>query len=154
MHGYRNEEYVSIHAPAWGATASLINAGMAMGFQSTLPRGERLHPYGDRPQNEVFQSTLPRGERPPVSTPAFMSFDVSIHAPAWGATVSERPKGTLSKVSIHAPAWGATAVYESYHDVQKFQSTLPRGERPGTAGDASSILGVSIHAPAWGATKG
>ena len=55
---------------------------------------------------------------------------VSIHAPAWGATLSMvRPLTALS-VSIHAPAWGATdwIGYSTYG------------------------YNVSIHAPAWGAT--
>ena len=33
---------------------------------------------------------------------------VSIHAPAWGATVYIREGMWNRKVSIHAPAWGAT----------------------------------------------
>ncbi len=33
---------------------------------------------------------------------------VSIHAPAWGATLTNSPKKTKEEVSIHAPAWGAT----------------------------------------------
>ena len=56
---------------------------------------------------------------------------VSIHAPAWGATL---PLDTVEKraaVSIHAPAWGATRFAQSFTDIgQTFQSTLPRGERP------------------------
>ena len=58
------------------------------------------------------------------------SRDVSIHAPAWGATGVCLVKHLLAHVSIHAPAWGATEYY--YDDARgyKFQSTLPRGERP------------------------
>ncbi|MFW5777400.1 MAG: hypothetical protein ACOCZB_08965, partial [Spirochaetota bacterium] len=33
---------------------------------------------------------------------------VSIHAPAWGATVDVVDVRHLGDVSIHAPAWGAT----------------------------------------------
>ena len=36
------------------------------------------------------------------------SRDVSIHAPAWGATVAEVDVVRVANVSIHAPAWGAT----------------------------------------------
>ena len=36
--------------------------------------------------------------------------DVSIHAPAWGATTQSTPKGQKRHVSIHAPAWGATCI--------------------------------------------
>ena len=34
--------------------------------------------------------------------------DVSIHAPAWGATCVAHTELHLLDVSIHAPAWGAT----------------------------------------------
>ena len=37
-----------------------------------------------------------------------MAVDVSIHAPAWGATPSLVIHWILTYVSIHAPAWGAT----------------------------------------------
>ncbi len=33
---------------------------------------------------------------------------VSIHAPAWGATLSSPFLWRIVDVSIHAPAWGAT----------------------------------------------
>jgi hypothetical protein len=56
----------------------------------------------------MFQSTPPRGGRP-----AFGGFEpllhrVSIHAPAWGATIEPVSIEELVYVSIHAPAWGAT----------------------------------------------
>ena len=34
--------------------------------------------------------------------------EISIHAPAWGATPVERRKRKGKRISIHAPAWGAT----------------------------------------------
>ncbi len=37
-------------------------------------------------------------------------------------------------------------------DPSKFQSTLPRGERPSTSIPQSFYFGISIHAPARGAT--
>ena len=79
-------------------------------------------------------------------------FNISIHAPARGATNdnAESPISTVNfnprsregsdcavlavqlyryTISIHAPARGAT-VYDTYvSDSAKFQSTLPRGER-------------------------
>ena len=80
-------EEISIHAPAWGATqkggtgneavynfnprsrvgSDITPAGVKSGnrkFQSTLPRGERLHFFRIYILNRGFQSTLPRGERP------------------------------------------------------------------------------------------
>ena len=35
-------------------------------------------------------------------------YEVSIHAPAWGATPAPDWSGCHNTVSIHAPAWGAT----------------------------------------------
>ncbi|MBU4100124.1 MAG: hypothetical protein KKH20_01950, partial [Proteobacteria bacterium] len=37
-----------------------------------------------------------------------LSYTVSIHAPAWGATKMMMELQQKFKVSIHAPAWGAT----------------------------------------------
>ena len=34
--------------------------------------------------------------------------DISIHAPAWGATIDMLCKHLGAYISIHAPAWGAT----------------------------------------------
>ena len=84
-----------------------------------------------------------------------MEADVSIHAPAWGATNANESPFRLMKcfnsrtrvgcdepdfdgwlerhgVSIHAPAWGAT---ERLLDFARREDL------------------VSIHAPAWGATS-
>ena len=38
-------------------------------------------------------------------------YQVSIHAPAWGATaLADAVQKQIGKVSIHAPAWGATVI--------------------------------------------
>ena len=127
-----SQERVSIHAPAWGATdLALVLAG--------------------------------HGE-------------VSIHAPAWGATLGDVLQCPVAHVSIHAPAWGATAGPAAIfgpkpgfnpstsvgcdasnevngHKVNEFQSTHPRGVRPGGLGGFGVSSPVSIHAPAWGATR-
>ena len=78
-----------------------------------------------------FQSTHPRGVRRLPCSRKSPVVDVSIHAPAWGATIGQYDSETLSpsfnprtrvgcdtqvqtitqflsQVSIHAPAWGAT----------------------------------------------
>ena len=147
---------VSIHAPAWGATLTQKIAALTGGkFQSTHPRGVRrarvrcagwpracFNPrtrvgcdgagLGYIPQDEVFQSTHPRGVRLRGVVRIPQDIDVSIHAPAWGATCGGGVVAPTAGVSIHAPAWGATA-----HQI---------------AGDAPDAL-VSIHAPAWGATS-
>ena len=77
-------------------------------FQSTPPRGGRRHP--------LF--LIPQKDR------------VSIHAPAWGATIFPRANEQLLCVSIHAPAWGATKIRIPGAGPTVFQSTPPRGGRP------------------------
>ena len=78
---------VSIHAPAWGATQlDSVYPGMRV-FQSTLPRGERPTKAVRQVLDNLFQSTLPRGERRCPALPALLIPSVSIHAPAWGATL-------------------------------------------------------------------
>ena len=105
----REPLFVSIHAPAWGATRACgqlcrfnqrFNPRSRVGsdqpnysvfsewdkFQSTLPRGERQAGLALAYAKDKFQSTLPRGER----------------------------RGQMTSCTH---LWG-------------FQSTLPRGERP------------------------
>ena len=100
-------------------------------FQSTPPRGGRQKPkprnyrindsFNPRPRvggdkhQEVdqeekaqFQSTPPRGGRPTRRLELLLVQMVSIHAPAWGATIQQTQAAISSYVSIHAPAWGAT----------------------------------------------
>jgi len=78
---------------------------------------------------------------------------VSIHAPAWGATAVLRLAAGEKWVSIHAPAWGATVKrIEERIKLVKFQSTRPRGARHLCVFKKRTRSEVSIHAPAWGAT--
>ncbi len=99
-----------------------------------------------------FQSTHPRGVRHVEPFDVLAVDDVSIHAPAWGATVDALSGILQLDVSIHAPAWGATpryfvvvddkrsfnprtrvgcdrAIDEIDFDKYRFQSTHPRGVR-------------------------
>ena len=86
-----------------------------------------------------------------VDVPDVMS-QVSIHAPAWGATVIAEGKHAIRVVSIHAPAWGATLS----RSVPRFSAPRfnPRTRMGCDIGLWSTIVAdiVSIHAPAWGAT--
>ena len=99
--------------------------------------------------------------------------DISIHAPARGATGQLQPAISGGCISIHAPARGATGLCNYNYSRSGFQSTLPRGERQifyeqrRTNGnfnprsrEGSDITFrrikmqniISIHAPARGAT--
>ena len=54
---------ISIHAPTRGATILCNHRGLVFGFQSTLPREERLSFPCNISFHLIFQSTLPREER-------------------------------------------------------------------------------------------
>ena len=121
-------------------------------FQSTLPREER--PLG-RFSVTLFLHFNPRSHERSDGEPFLVSHHplISIHAPTRGATVNV-PPSTLSPlifnprshersddltatdnsgnnyISIHAPTRGATPGYAFLRLSSRFQSTLPREERP------------------------
>ena len=124
---------VSIHAPAWGATAGRIPfVNPWKTFQSTHPRGVRRG-WAGKPHCQItFQSTHPRGVR------------LVPHRQGQGARWSFNPRTRV----------GATCPRQrSLPDTSTFQSTHPRGVRPYRAGAPPERHTVSIHAPAWGATS-
>ena len=126
----RRPDRVSIHAPAWGATSRhpggpeatpCFNPRTRMGCDIQLSDIVAPHhcfnprtrmgcdaPVGPRKLRVVqFQSTHPHGVRH------------LLHARHVGA-----------EVSIHAPAWGATPAMRITSLILKFQSTHPHGVRP------------------------
>ena len=78
----------------------------------------------------MFQSTRPHGARRAAGRPAVRELPVSIHAPAWGATLLSILSNCKHLVSIHAPAWGATSTRSGGILGYWFQSTRPHGARP------------------------
>ena len=99
---------ISIHAPAWGATPHTRTPIPPVRFQSTLPHGERPAKLAAKAVTKEFQSTLPHGERHEPFLHVELRHVISIHAPAWGATLQTQMGGLSEEISIHAPAWGAT----------------------------------------------
>ena len=100
---------ISIHAPAWGATAWRRNSvPNALKFQSTHPRGVRL-------------ASLVRN---------LAGHRISIHAPAWGAT---RPSDWLPhRLHNFNPRTRVGCDLTKVGDAGAalgFQSTHPRGVR-------------------------
>ena len=77
---------------------------------------------------------------------------ISIHAPTRGATISPYPQPYPTSISIHAPTRGATVILMEDGFGKKFQSTLPRGERPLLLFLSNYKIIISIHAPTRGAT--
>ncbi len=119
---------ISIRAPARGATQYGRILSVAQGFQSALPRGERQDHILLVPDHSIFQSALPRGERHCIDLRQVLFGEISIRAPARGATVlSDKP--FIIFISIRAPARGATRCTACPTYAKRFQSALPRGER-------------------------
>ncbi len=166
-------------------------------FQSTHPHGVRPEESRTYSQKQRFQSTHPHGVRPAAiaigvllysfnprtrtgcdilcSDPNSFTMQVSIHAPARGATSGLVTWFSSLDVSIHAPARGATSVSSSsgasgagfnprtrtgcdtvirtFFSWLEFQSTHPHGVRRGILDHQALFVSVSIHAPARGATR-
>ena len=78
---------------------------------------------------------------------------ISIHAPAKGATCSSDNLFPSQSISIHAPAKGATDSAHNLRFIHVFQSTLPRRERLFESYGICFRVDISIHAPAKGATS-
>ena len=101
---------------------------------------------------------------------------ISIHAPTKGATIALIMDSPSRSISIHAPTKGATLYRMAWcptsanfnprshegsdngssvlsYQLKRFQSTLPRRERPVLIGKFNNIQRISIHAPTKGATR-
>ena len=74
-------DFVSIHAPAWGATDKDAQKEFDKWFQFTRPHGARLLAAGNRASMQ----------------------GVSIHAPAWGATIAKAPSAMPFKFQFTRP---------------------------------------------------
>ena len=121
-------------------------------FQFTLPRGERLRTNISLSEASLFQFTLPRGERRTRHCKGMHKLNVSIHAPARGATLRcyrGRPQGKSfnsrsregSDSSSGVGRYSSSCFNSRSREgsdlcllcmcgyIIKFQFTLPRGER-------------------------
>ena len=101
-------QHVSIHAPAWGATAPTICKWLLeRGFNPRTRVGcdARMHPLDY--ETSCFN---PRTR---------VGCDFIVISYSWG----------FAPVSIHAPAWGATSGKPACSRRDLFQSTHPRGVR-------------------------
>ena len=116
------------HERSDSAPAPAIVAPLA--FQSTLPREERPKFSAFELSILLFQSTLPREERLKVR---YLSAQSLLHFNPRSHERSDKIYIICNwyfKISIHAPTRGATIYLTYCLVVFKFQSTLPREERP------------------------
>ena len=98
-------------------------------FQSTLPRRERQSLLRGIRTLITFQSTLPRRER--LARCSLMTSRIRFQSTLPRRERQKRPHrfDRLREISIHAPAKGATNPAGPIADMCRFQSTLPRRER-------------------------
>ena len=151
------DQVVSIHAPAWGATSILPRSTTSRSSFNPRTRvgcdGGRGH---RRPKHLGFNPRTRVGCDMLLDGKLIFPGEVSIHAPAWGATHGVHVRLEHGQgVSIHAPAWGATAdaaVLPHEFGVSIHAPAWGATGQPDAPGGAGGP--VSIHAPAWGATMG
>ena len=155
-HGrYHRRQLISIHAPQWGATSMAWPVSSAAAyFNPRTPVGcdtgvERiLFEHGE------FQSTHPSGVRRGSQGAVIQYWDISIHAPQWGATTSSALLTSGEQFQSTHPS-GVRRYSEStsiFH--LQFQSTHPSGVRREQQSGGGVSEFISIHAPQWGATGG
>ena len=128
-YGLRPRDVVSIHAPAWGATRKPNQRSRIQAFQSTPPRGGRPTNTTTTYEAQCFNP------RPRVGGDRMALRDlarpvVSIHAPAWGATVHALGSGSARRSFNPRPRVGGDRLPSVFTVCPgRFQSTPPRGGR-------------------------
>ena len=126
---------------------------MNLEFQSTLPRRERQNLLCCRLIfTEHFNPRSREGSDTAESKriTGWRNFNPRSRE---GSDCSAQDIHRWHKISIHAPAKGATICPLYSQALFRFQSTLPRRERPVLLLPVADCMPISIHAPAKGATK-
>ena len=99
-------------------------------FQSTHPRGVRPFSMASRIEVFCFNPRTRVGCDKIYKTSLSEDFEFQSTHPRGVRHSSKPAKSSERRVSIHAPAWGATLVTtKGANTMQKFQSTHPRGVR-------------------------
>ncbi len=104
-------EFISIHAPVWGATLAFWDYDMLHEISIHAPvwgATQKLFLVKAclidfNPRTRMGCDLAGRDLIPTHNT-------ISIHAPVWGATYTSKISRTSKVISIHAPVWGATAI--------------------------------------------
>ncbi len=153
----------------------MIKYVRVLSFNPRAREGRDCGTPGERIPKDKFQSTRPRRARQVYVRVAWDGQEVSIHAPAKGATSRrnvERPgyisfnpraregrdKGIVESscynqyVSIHAPAKGATKEKYEVNDYWCVSIHAPAKGATKEKYEVNDYWCVSIHAPAKGAT--
>ena len=103
--------YISIHAPARGATdTNFIPLDFDWISIHAPARGATLQNLLSAYTQNDFNPRSREGSDP-IGSEKKSQIPISIHAPARGATASTLPGFLFYRISIHAPARGATAIF-------------------------------------------
>ena len=102
---------------------------------------------------QIFQSTLPRVERQLSILAYSFPCQISIHAPASGATVTSVNIKLSFNISIHAPASGATVNILKQNPNKVYFNPRSREWSDKLRWLINLCMDISIHAPASGATE-
>ena len=145
--------YISIHAPAWGATYvdSFLKFDCHISIHAPRmgsdPKYEKLEGYP-----RYFNPRPPHGERPCCIIDCFFASDISIHAPRMGS--DPEAQNVIADTALFQstpPAWGATS-----NDTINIRVVLISIHAPRMGSDlypspsASLTTSISIHAPRMG----
>ena len=123
---------ISIHAPTWGATQSVRRVRTLHVISIHAPTWGATWRTGKRRPDFLHISIhAPTWGATCLSGGVQGVFEISIHAPTWGATRGRQYGEQVFGISIHAPTWGATKTNHRPGRGVQFQSTHPRGVRPG-----------------------
>ena len=144
---------ISIHAPARGATlVDWFYSGGEWNFNPRSRKGSDMMPMNiwmnsmnfnprSRKGSDVFPTLLPK------------YYLISIHAPARGATnIAEAMTKELENFNPRSRKGSDHDYVPNAVQADRFQSTLPQGERPMANIMNGKLFEISIHAPARGAT--
>ena len=149
----RNAFQISIHAPAWGATNRIKSP--VLGSKNFNPRTRMGCDWQDGELIAEAKNFNPRTRMGCDASRRHCRLYRWHFNPRtrMGCDVAQMEWDALSPdISIHAPAWGATGMPMILIRLASFQSTHPHGVRLLRLIMSFSFLFISIHAPAWGAT--
>ena len=149
----RLDAQVSTHAPARGATKTgCACSACSLCFNPRAREGRDIASCMCSTFTSLFQPTRPRGARRHDRRGLRHDVRVSTHAPARGATGSQRRQRGHGQVSTHAPARGATLRARLYVYEQDVSTHAPARGATRHRRSAAQPGRVSTHAPARGAT--
>ena len=149
---YRGCFYISIHAPAKGATQHGRLNPRCSGFQSTLPRRERPVHFTMQLHLLRFQSTLPRRERRGLAA-------IGINQIPFQSTLPRRERHSPDRYHNNDRNFNPRSREGSdlkhllrYNFPTDFNPRSREGSDRIVSSDSKSATIISIHAPAKGAT--